>query len=262
MRKLLISLLTIFFGVSCATASAETTQTLDIATRPGVTQRVLVITPDQPKAVVLLFAGGNGALQLSPTGELRSNKGNFLVRTREQWASKGFTTVLIDAPSDRQQEPFLSGFRQTVEHASDIKAVIATLRANTKLSVWLIGTSRGTQSAAYISSMLNNADGPDGLVLTSTILTDPRGRPVPAMALEKIGVPVLVVHHKQDGCANCDPSGLPALMNKLDHASRKELIMVDGGISKGDPCEAFAHHGYNSIETEVVDKIAAWILSK
>ena len=29
--------------------------------------------------------------------------------------------------------------------------------------------------------------------------------------------------------------------------------------SQGEPCEAFAHHGYNGIEGDVIAKIAAWI---
>ena len=33
----------------------------------------------------------------------------------------------------------------------------------------------------------------------------------------------------------------------------------DGGASVGDPYEAFAHHGYNGIESQVVSAIAAWI---
>jgi hypothetical protein len=35
---------------------------------------------------------------------------------------------------------------------------------------------------------------------------------------------------------------------------------VEGGVSEGDPCEAFAYHGYNGIEREVVAKIAAWLV--
>jgi len=55
---------------------------------------------------------------------------------------------------------------------------------------------------------------------------------------------------------------MPALMRKLDGVPTKELIAVNGGQSRGDPCEAFAYHGYNGIEREVVDRIAGWIVSK
>ena len=44
-----------------------------------------------------------------------------------------------------------NGFRQTEEHAADLKATIAWARATAKVPVWLVGTSRGTQSAAWRS---------------------------------------------------------------------------------------------------------------
>jgi pimeloyl-ACP methyl ester carboxylesterase len=145
---------------------------------------------------------------------------------------------------------------------ADLRAVIAWLRERTGVPVWLVGTSRGTQSAAWAATQLPRAaGGPDGLVLTSAILDDPRSRPVPAMPLERIAVPVLVVHHQQDGCKLCPFGEAPALMEKFTAAPRKELVAVTGGTSQGDACEAWAHHGYNGVESEVVGRIAAWITS-
>lgn len=51
-------------------------------------------------------------------------------------------------------------------------------------------------------------------------------------------------------------------MEKLSSVSRKELILVDGGVTLGDPCEAQAYHGFNGLDEEVVGKIAAWIVPK
>src|SRR5205085_1458155 len=109
---------------------------------------------------------------------------------------QGLVVAVIDAPSDRQNWPYLNDFRQTADHVTDVKAAIAWLRQELKLPVWLVGTSRGTQSAAFIATQLAPADGgPDGIVLTSTILQDRRTRAVPDMALERIKVPVLITHH-------------------------------------------------------------------
>lgn len=170
--------------------------------------------------------------------------------------------AVVDAPSDRQSPPYLQGFRQTPEHVADLKAVIAWLRGNAKAPVWLVGTSRGTQSAAYVATELSGPDGPDGVVLSSTILTDNKSRSVLAMPLDKIRVPVLVVHHEQDGCSLCPFSEVPALMAKLANAPKTKLLSFKGGENKGDPCEAFAHHGFNGLESEVVKRIADWILAK
>jgi len=247
----------------CAHVHAQSSQrVVDIPTRPGVTQRMVVIAPPDPKAAVVLLAGGHGGLQIFPNGSFKWGEGNFLIRSRQLFADQGLLVAVVDAPSDRQSPPFLQGFRQRPEHAADLKAVIAWLRENGKVPVWLVGTSRGTQSAAYVATELAGADGPDGIVLNSTILSDDKGRPVPAMPLDRLRIPVLVVHHEQDGCALCAFANVPALMGKLGNAPRKELLAFQGGASRGDPCEAFAYHGFNGIEREVVTQTVAWILAK
>ncbi len=262
MQKLKVWLL-LFLAVYGAQAYGEVAQkVVDIPTRPGVTQRLLVLTPSSPKATVLLFAGGHGGLQISSSGSFGWGAGNFVVRARQMFADQGLLVIVVDAPSDRQTRPFLAGYRQKPEHAQDIRAVIAWARAQAPVPVWLIGTSRGTQSAAYVATQLTGPDGPNGLVLTSSILTDKKGRPVTAMPLETLRIPVLVVHHEKDGCQLCSFSDIPTLMAKLDGAPRKQLLSFKGGVSRGDPCEARAYHGYNGIEREVVDQIAVWILGK
>jgi hypothetical protein len=104
--------------------------------------------------------------------------------------------------------------------------------------------------------------GPDGLVLTSTILTDDKSRAVPEMPLKRIAIPVLVVHHEQDGCKHCPFSATAGLMKKLAGSPSKELLTFTGGENRGDPCEALAYHGFNGLEQDVVGKIADWISAK
>lgn len=244
-------------------ASAQIAQkVVDIPTRPGITQRMLLITPPEPKAAVVLLAGGHGGLQLASDGSMKWGNGNFLVRSRQLFAEQGLIVAVVDAPSDKQSSPFLSGSRQSIEHTQDMKAVIAWLRDSAKVPVWLIGTSRGTQSAAYVATELAGKESADGIVLTSSILADKRSRAVPEMALDKIRIPVLVVHHEQDGCSSCLYSDLPPLMAKLKTTPRHDLISFKGGQATGDPCEAFGYHGFNGIEADVVSQIAAWMGKK
>lgn len=255
--------LSLLLAVYVNLAFGQTIQRIeDIPTRPSVTQRVLVLAPQNPKAAVILLAGGHGGLQISSGGSFKWGEGNFLVRTRQLFVDQDLLVAVVDAPSDRQNPPYLSGFRQKLEHAADIKAVIAWLREQEKVPVWLVGPSRGTQSAAYIATELTGAEGPDGLVLTSTILSDSKGRPVSDLPLSKITIPVLVVHHEQDGCSHCAFSDMPKLMSQLGSSSRHELVTFKGGVSRGDPCEAAAYHGFNGLDGEVVAKISAWMLAK
>ena len=259
---LLLGLCAALAGQAAIAQSTEP-RVVDIPTRPGVTQRFVYIAPaGAPKASVILLAGGHGGLKIYEGGSFGWGGGNFVVRTRQQFVDAGLAVAVVDAPSDKQSPPYLSGNRQTPEHVADMLAVIAWLKQQAPVPVWLVGTSRGTQSAAYIATEASPAQGgPDGIVLTSTILTDPKGRAVPMMPLEKLSIPVLVVHHENDGCKICAFSDMPAMMQKLAKTPKAELISVTGGQSRGDPCEAMAYHGYNGIEADVVGKINRWVIA-
>jgi dienelactone hydrolase len=248
-------------GLCERTLAQASQKVVDIPTRPGVTQRFVYLAPESPKAAVILFAGGHGGLQIFPNGSFKWGEGNFLVRTRQLFANNGLSVAVVDAPSDRQAAPFLGGFRQTPEHVFDIKAVIAWLKQQANVPVWLVGTSMGTLSAAFIATQVGPGDGgPDGVVLTSSIMSLDAGRPVPTMPLQNVAIPILVVHHEQDGCKLCAYSEIPRLMEKLSSTPKKELITFKGGENRGDPCEPFAYHGFNELEKDVVAKIAEWII--
>jgi hypothetical protein len=258
-------LLAIALALPCWHAHAQTAaRVIDIPTRPGVTQRFLYIAPAAPKAAAILYAGGHGGLQLAPDGTFGWGANNFLVRTRQLFADDGIAVAVIDAPSDRQSPPWLNGFRTNPKHAEDARAVIAWLRAQLHVPVWLVGTSRGTQSAAAIAIALGGDEGggPDGIVLASTILRDRRGgAPVTGMNLSALKIPVLVVHNTDDACKLCPVSATHTLMQKLTQSPRARLMLVSGGTSRGNPCGAFAYHGFNGIDSDVVHAITAWMLA-
>lgn len=242
-------------------AWAQGAQVVDLPSRAGVTERMLVLQPAAPAAVAVLLTGGNGRAEIDGSGAVGRGKGNFLVRSRDRFVAQGLATIVLDAPSDRSD---LNGdFRDSPEHAADVGAVVRWAREKFGKPVWLVGTSRGTQSAAAVALVLQGPSAPDGIVLTSTILGgSPRSpvtaRPVPQMPLGDLKMPVLVVHHQQDPCPICNPAGLPALMARFP-AGRAQLLTYTGGSSVGPPCEAHSHHGYNGIEDEVVAGIARWI---
>ena len=238
-------------------------QVVDLPTRIGVTQRFLFLDAPSPKATVILFTGGPGRLGIFSNGSMSRGEDNFLVRSRELFRAHGLAVVVVDAPSDRQAQPFMDGFRETPAHATDIQTVIAWARKRHNVPVWLIGTSRGTQSVAAIATQLTLPDGPNGIVLTSSILTDtPSRTPVPDLPLQKISVPTLVVHHKMDGCKWCQFSDIEKLMSQLPKSAAVELITVTGGQTQGDPCNARGYHGYNGIEQDTIDKIVAWLVTQ
>ena len=243
-------------------ATAHAAEAVDLPTRPGVTERMLVMTPPEATATVLLLTGGAGHVNIRKDGVIPRSE-NFLVRSRERFLQQGFNVIVLDAPSDRPAPVYLgNGFRDSAEHMLDLGTAIQWAHEKFGKPVFLVGTSRGTQSAAHAGEVLTGPAAPQGLVLTSTILArTPRGgegRAVPEMDLGTIAMPVLVVHHEQDPCPVCAPSLLPTLMKKFA-PGRAELKLVSGGDSQGAPCDPWSHHGYNGIEDTVVGEIATWI---
>ena len=250
----------VLVGVMSPPSHAQDEQYVTIDTRPGVSQAFMLIEPAvKPVASVILFAGGTGLIGISPTG-IRS-KNNFLVRTRRLFAQQGFIVATVDAPSDRQTGDGLIGFRSGNAHAQDIKAVIAWLKRKAEIPVWVIGTSRGSISAANSAARISEG-GPDGVVLTATVTEPSKSRPYTVFdaKLKTIRQPVLIVHHKSDGCRVSPYSGAALVAKKLKSSHKVEAIAFEGGEPpKSGACDALSYHGFLGIEDAVVKAIADWI---
>jgi hypothetical protein len=114
-------------GLAAASPAGAAERIVDLPTRPGVTQRLLVVAPeDAPRATLILLPGGHGGLQLGPDGAFGWGKGNFLCRSRGLFAEQGFLVALVDAPSDRQAAPWLDGFPGT--QFADTQRLMGALR--------------------------------------------------------------------------------------------------------------------------------------
>ncbi len=236
-----------------------------LETRAGVTLKFILITPEKPVAAVILFAGGTGNLDLpGASGWPVSgwDQTNFLVRSRDDFAAHGFAVAVVDAPSDRKERiGMLGGFRNSAKHVTDVDAVTAHLKKTVRVPVWLIGTTRGTESAAYIA--IHAKENVAGLVLTSSMTEDNSdGRPVTDLPLDRIRVPALIVAHEDDECRVTPPGGAEWIAESLVNGSRVEVKMFTGGDSpRSGACGALSAHGFVGIEQDVVAGIAAFIKS-
>jgi len=195
----------------------------------------------------VLFPGGEGVLSL-----LRSN---FLLRVRGDIAARGIMVAVADAPSDHRAglDPL---YRASDEAAQDIAAIVAGLKRRADVPMWLVGTSNGSISAASGAVRL----GPPriaGAVLTSSVWSGGMSY----VALEKIAVPVLVVHNRNDGCPSAKFVGAEQAIGRFAAAPAKELVAVSSSASNGSSCGGLAPHGYYGIEAQVVAAIADWILA-
>lgn len=234
-------------------------------TRNGVEQKVLLLKPDSTKASVILFAGGKGALGLSSLfgrASIKWGKKNFLVRTRNLFLNNGFLVAVVDAPSDMQSKNgMLGGFRDSPEHVEDIDHVIKYLRQQVNAPIWLVGTSRGSESAANVA--INSRQKPDGLVLTSSItVMNNKGTAITDMNLSRVSVPTLIVANTDDKCPKTPANGADEIAALLVKAKRVEVKKFSGGsIPESKPCKAMSYHGFLGIEDEVIDYISSFIKS-
>ncbi|MGZ3159977.1 MAG: alpha/beta hydrolase, partial [Burkholderiaceae bacterium] len=237
---------------------------VDIPTRAGVKQRFLYVTSDvKPRAAAVLFAGGHGGLNIYPNGSIGWADRSFLIRNRMLFANQGIAVAIIDAPSDKSGG--LDRFRDTAEHATDVAAVIQWLRDKTGTPVWLVGHSRGTESALSTTLRLGVPPvGPDGLILTSSILTESMfasGKALTQFPLERLNLPLLVLYHESDSCSVTRPRDLPPFLAHLPaELPRKSVLMLKGGQAFGGACDMESHHSFSGQDDEAVESIASFML--
>jgi hypothetical protein len=230
--------------------------------RPGVELRLGIEARGNVQAVALLFAGGHGRLSLDEGGQPQTLRGNFLIRARHQLAARGITIVMVDAPSDRQSEAGLTGYRQSGAHAAEIGLVVAAMRERFGRPVWVVGTSNGSLSVASAVAQLQGAQRPDGAVFTSSV-TQPtrRNGSIYDVSLARYTGAVLIASHDGDGCRASPASDSPRLLAALSGARPKKMLTFNGGAPpRSEPCEAFSQHGFLGIEGQVMNAIADFIL--
>jgi pimeloyl-ACP methyl ester carboxylesterase len=232
---------------------------VEISTREGVTQKFILIMPDVVDASVILFAGGKGKIKLKGKGvDYRYKSNNFLVRSKELFAKNNMMVAVVDAPSDRyNRNGMWYGFRTSDAHIRDIEEIVDYLKRKKDVPVWLIGTSRGTESAAHIAIHSNKID---GLVLTASLSRPQRkGAQVTAMELDKITIPTLVVAHKKDECFVTPPEDTQKIVSMLSNSKHAQAQLFDGGDSISKPCKGKSYHGFLGIEEKVVEYISAFV---
>jgi pimeloyl-ACP methyl ester carboxylesterase len=239
--------------LASSTAALAEDKLIKLDTRPGVSVSFYYMKRDGAPATVVLLPGGGGGIGLKdgvPTSD------NFLVRSRDLFAAHGFNVAVVSRPTDKELD---YEFRVSPAHIEDLRQVVEYLKTDAGLPIWLVGTSRGTVSAAAAAIAFGN-EKLAGLALTSSVTSNKRTGAVPEQKLEAIRIPVLVLHHEKDACAVTVPGDVPRIMSRLKNTPVKKLIMVDGGANAaGDPCENQHWHGYIGMEQEAVSIIANWI---
>ena len=247
------TMFSIVFVFLVSTAFADD-KLITLDTRPGVLVSIYSMKQKGASATVVLLPGGAGDLKINK-GVPSSN--NFLVRSREYFIANGFNVMVVGNPTDMSDLD--NSFRTSRQHVEDLLKVVEFARKDSGLPVWLIGTSRGSVSAAAAAIAFGSRE-LAGIVLTSSITGNKGIRGVQAQELEAIRIPVLVVHHEKDSCNSCNPINVSQITKGLSNAPIKKQIMVNGGANpSGDACAAMHWHGFIGMEREAGDIISNWI---
>ena len=205
----------------------------------GRTRAAIELPYIDPVGSVILIPGGTTMLTIYPDGSSTSD--NFVMRIRTSLVGAGFAIAYVEDPTD-------------------LRAIVARMRT-IKRPVFLLATSNGTAVAVKNAAALGS-DGPDGLVLTSTVTKTSYRFAYNAASIDvsKIGEPVLFVHNTDDGCSVAPPSGIAPLMARFPAGGDITRIDVTSSDQKGnDACGPHAPHGYLGIEDDVTAKIVAWM---
>ena len=242
-----------------------------------VTVDYKVFEPNRrPLAAIVLFTGGTGdaGIDIDPEIEKIGNQNNFLVRSAQLFAEKGYLTIVLDNSS---VEPFLIAdnkkenydiYRILQFHSMDI---VRTLNAENKygLPVYFLGTSRGALSA-YSQSKLSNGislsspvTGENGQRLyLSTAGSEDLGQ-FKNLSVDYVSVPTQIVSHKNDNCAVTMHAKAYDFFQAIDQVETQFVDEFGEKDSLGDiidnPCCAKTFHGFLGIENAVIDKISTWL---
>jgi hypothetical protein len=237
----------------------------------GQKVRAVLLKPANPKGAVILLAGGDGRLDITPDGEITKLRLNQLVRTRALYERSGYVTLVPDiAPSFKVgASGVVDLYRASRAFAQDIGAMVKYLRGITPRPIVAVGTSRGSLSVANAVAKLKGEGNqrPDAAVLTSAFLRV--GAHVPSPTVFKIAngdaklldVPTMLVWHVADTCPDTSAAIVGPFRAWYQGSGRKlmEKSFSGGRPAESEPCEAFAPHGFYGLDPEVAGAITGFV---
>jgi hypothetical protein len=187
-----------------------------------------------PRYIIILFPGGAGNMDphLEDGKLVYGFRKNFVIRTRRFIVDDEFATVATNASQSKER----------------IQAILDDLKNRfPKAQIYLMSTSKGTFDSMELAGYLS--DKIAGVIHTSSLAR------VASFDASQYKNRQLLVHHRNDGCHVTPYNAAQAAHDKYG----TELITMEGGITVGDPCEPFGHHGFNGIESETIAAIKKWI---
>lgn len=224
-------------------------QLLELPHAGEVPTKTFLIETAKPKAVVLLFIGGDGLLDLKPDGS--TTKENPLNRSAGLWQSYGINSVLVDSPFDLG-DARRGNIRGKSEHLARVESTVKYYKNKFNVPVWIFGHSMGTVTAIQFANQSERSSAVSGIIIAGTHI----GENLSA----NFSKPVMAIHHQKEACAATPITASESIIKGRGKETKSELVMIDGGENVGKACMGLAYHGFNKVEDQMVSAAARFIL--
>lgn len=212
---------------------------------------------DKPVKLVVLLPGYPSVVRpVVESGVMTSSRltGNFLIRARRFVVDDSVASLVVDCQSE-SGDYCPSSYQASKQRQEDVDRLIAEVRSRAPsiAEVWLLGTSMGTISSAFMP--VHNPTGYAGSIHTAMI-SDPYAknsyRELGGFDYKKSAVPQFFVHHSADPCSLTTYPSAKAIADRFDFP----IVTVTGGTGfQGPACEALTEHGFRGKEKEVMNAI-------
>ena len=245
-----LSVLVLGLAQLAVAAQALQPGVIDIAYGKETPTRTLLVKAPQAKALVILLVGGGGLLNLSERGFTPSQ--HTFVRALSEWSGHGIDAVLMDSPVDLG-DLRRGDLRDRPDHLARLQSVIDYYRTQTNLPIWIFGHSMGSSSVVHYANQGGAAlQNLSGLIIAGTVRT--------AQLHAQVRLPVLAIHHREDWCSGTPLAASEQLIALRPSGTVSQLIVMEGGETRGNVCHSFAHHGFYRIEPAFIAAAAQFIL--
>jgi hypothetical protein len=231
--------------------------------------KAMVMVPDQPRAVVILYPGDSGAMGLSgSTGMVMLNQlgmFDFSMRARNHFFKRGVAVIALDAVSGQQMTA------SDREQSAQVAAVMLDqVRRQTGLApslpVWVIGSREGSISAVALAVLQPSPV--SGLVLVSAVTrpgaaqgdwAQQRTAGVASMVIGGVDKPVLVLANQDDRCPMSPVDDAKSLLAGFSSSARREAKVMTGDNPVGDACGRVSPHNFFALVAPAAEAIVQFM---
>ncbi|MBL60768.1 MAG: hypothetical protein CMI85_01385 [Candidatus Pelagibacter sp.] len=240
-----ISILVVF--ITCSLFSFET-YAAKIKVQSVSDNPIFAFTNPNAKVNVIGFVGGAGIKK----GVGKSQ--NPLARDRKSFKRAGMNYYIF--PNPKTKKAISLKYRKSKDHVKKISNLLEYLKKENNLPTILVGHSRGSVSVAAAANNLGK-EIVKGIVIMGSLTATSKKITSPftmSSMLKKTSVPVLIIHHRKDGCEVTPFAPTKSLSKKKGFP----LVAISGGGSTGNPCGPLHYHGFEGTMNQVIDEIKKW----